>query len=246
MKNVQAVCECALVRFFRERWPWRHSLGVSPSRLAALVEQCGAKPWDSYAILRRMWRRHVCIACGWIADYAPREASVFEPGCGNGNNLLWLASRGFQHVSGADCDSAALRLCVALQKEMGLSFPVFEDDCLRPTYPTSRQDIILSVNWLYHIPGASLDIFLETYLQHLDDDGMIVCDVVDSAYNKEKDNIWHTRDRKKPVHERRPSEYTFRMSQAEVAETASRHGLRVARRARTYAVPQRMVYMLSR
>jgi 2-polyprenyl-3-methyl-5-hydroxy-6-metoxy-1,4-benzoquinol methylase len=160
--------------------------------------------------------------------------------------LLWLASRGFRTISGTDIDNTALNLCRALQKEMGLSFPVLQDDGMQPKYPTRQQDVILSVNWLYHIPHASLDAFLENYLPSLKNNGVIICDIIDSAYNKVKNNSFHSEDAKKPQHERRPSEYTFRMSHLEVAETAKKYGLHIMRQAGVYAIPQRRVYMLSR
>ena len=235
-----------LGRLFSERWPYRHKIDINPFRLQELVEQCGAKPFHVRAINKRIWRRHVCIACGWIADHCPRGVSIFEPGCGAGSNLLWLASRGFQTISGADIDSTALNLCRALQKEMGLSFPVFQDDGMQPKYPTQPQDVILSVNWLYHIPHASLGIFFEKYLPYLKHDGVVICDIIDSAYNNEIDNNCHSEDVAKPQHERRPTEYTFRMSQLEVSETAAQYGLHILRHARIYAIPQRRVYMLSR
>ena len=235
-----------LARVFSERWPYRHKIDINPARLRELAARCGTQPWHIRAINTRIWRRHVCIACGWVADYCPREAAVFEPGCGAGANLFWLASRGFRTISGTDIDSTALDLCRALQKETGLSFPVFHDDGMHPRYPAQQQDVIVSVNWLYHIPHASLGIFLENYLPKLKQDGLMICDIIDSAYNEEKDNMYHSADADKPTHERRPSEYTFRMSQREVAETAAKYGLHVLRQARTYAIPQRRVYMLSR
>ncbi|MDR0466870.1 MAG: methyltransferase domain-containing protein [Deltaproteobacteria bacterium] len=225
---------------------YRHKLGIGASRLEELVAQCGAKPWHLGAIKRRQERRHVCIAGYWLAEYAPRDISIFEPGCGSGANLLWLASRGFHNVSGADIDGAALELCRALQKELGRHFPVFEDDCMQPRHPAERQDVILSVNWLYHIPNASLGGFLEKYLPSLKDNGVLICDIIDDAYNKVKNNQYHTQDAAKPEHERRPSEYTFRMSRRDVAETASQHGLHILHEAVAYAVPQRKVYMLAR
>ena len=161
-------------RMFLERWPYRHAMPVTPARVRELADQCGMAAWYIHALNTRARRRHVCIACGWQADNFPRGISIFEPGCGCGANLLWLASRGFRTISGADLDGAALNLCRALQKEMGLSFPVFQDDCMSPTQPAQPQDVILSVDRLYHVPQASLGVFLETYLPYLKHDGCTV------------------------------------------------------------------------
>lgn len=235
-----------LMDFARERWPWRHRLPISNERVDALVEAFGASEWHGYALRKRLWRRHVCIACGWIADYAPRTARVFEPGCGGGANLLWLAERGFSNLSGADIDSDALGLCRAFQKELGCSFPVWADNCMKPDKPLQEQDIILSVNWLYHVPGSSLDDFLRCYIPYLSPKGGFVLDVVDSSYNTVKDNAYHTSDGHLPSEKRRPSEYTFRMSVEEVEAAAARHGLRVLRHASTWSRPQRRVFILRR
>ena len=238
--------QCALLEMFSERWPFRHRLKIPSARVKLLVDISKTSSWHAYAINSRHWRRHVCIACGWIADILPREVSIFEPGCGSGANLLWLASQGFHNVSGSDIDESALQLCNALQMETNISFPVWKDDGIQPQLPPQPCNVILSVNWLYHIKGASLDAFVETYLPYLTSRGAIVCDMVDSAFNHVENNMYHTKDWNKPVAERRPSEYTLRMFGDEVAHVAARHGLRIVRHAKIHGVPQRAVYMLAR
>ena len=64
--------------------------------------------------------RHVCIACGWLADSLPRDARIFEPGCGSGANLLWLAQQGFTRLQGADISAEVVALC------RGLHVPVLD------------------------------------------------------------------------------------------------------------------------
>ena len=76
--------------------------------------------------------------------------------------------------------------------------------------------------------------------------GVIICDVIDGAYNRKRNNRFHTDDCELPPHERRPSEYSFRMSQSEVAATAARYGLHILRAARTSGAVPRGVYMLGR
>ena len=235
-----------MIHLFLDRWPFRHRLPISTSRLDMLTKENEVDVWHKYAIRQRHWRRHVCIACGWIVDYLPEDISIFEPGCGSGANLLWLAKRGFTDVSGTDIDTHALQFCSSLQKEMKLDFPVWLDDGIKPCKVTRQYDVILSTNWLYHIDGTSLDHFLGTYIPHLSKFGFIICDLIDNAYNFQKNNMYHSKDWKKPVTERRPSEYTFRMSRHEVVAAAEKYGLRLIRCAKTYNVPQRSVYMLSR
>lgn len=235
-----------ITTFVTERLPWRHKLHISASRVDALVSEYKASDWHAFAIKSRQWRWHVCIACSWIADYAPQSASVFEPGCGSGANLLWLAAQGFTKLSGADIDGDALRLSAALQSEMHYPLMVWEDDCMQPSRLPQEQDVILSANWLYHVPGASLDGFLTTYMPCLSARGGIVLDVVDSSYNLVDGNAYHTKDKDKPESERRPSEYTFRMSVDDVAEVAAKHGLRIWRQTLAGGKPLRRVFMLGR
>lgn len=231
--------------YLKDRWPFGHDLNVSPTLVERLVRASGAEPWHSYAIQSRRWRRHVCAACSWLAEALPRDALIFEPGCGSGANLLWLAQRGFRRLQGTDVQLEALQLCRDLAKEQGCGLDVWRDDAMRPVRPPQAVDAILSVNWLYHIPGASLEGFLRTYRPALRPGGIIVCDVVDKAYDAARGNRYHTSDSHLPEARRRPSEYVFRLSADEVERIAAACGFCVLRRARfLLSRPQRAVYML--
>lgn len=231
--------------YFRDRWPFGQDLHFSPTLVQRLVRSSGAEPWHAYAIGSRRWRRHVCAACSWLAEALPRRALIFEPGCGSGANLLWLAQKGFHRLQGTDLHLEALQLCRGLAKEQGCGLDVWRDDALQPVRPPQAVDAILSVNWLYHIPGASLEGFLRTYRPTLRPGGIIVCDVVDKAYDATPGNRWHTDDTHLPEARRRPSEYVFRLSAADVERIAAACGFCVLRRARfLLSRPQRAVYML--
>ena len=76
----------ALSGYIRDRWPFSHTVRIAG--LENFVERCHAEAWHIYAIKKRIWRRHVCIACGWLADSLPRDARIF-PRCGAGlRNIL--------------------------------------------------------------------------------------------------------------------------------------------------------------
>lgn len=162
----------------------------------------------------------------------------------SGANLLWLAQQGFTRLQGADISAEVVALCRGLSRQTGASLDVWQDDGLAPTRPPRRVDAILSVNWLYHIPGASMESFLRTYRPCLNTGGKIVCDVVDASYNRVTDNEFHTRDRHLPPLRRRPSEYTFRLSREEMENIAARHGFSIVRHTLLRARPQRAVYLL--
>ena len=232
--------------YLRDRWPLGHSLPVPDNFLQAAADQSKAPAWHMEAIARRIWRRHVCIPCGWIARHLPRHSAIFEPGCGSGANLLWLASQGFTRLNGSDIDETVLAFSEALQTQMGHSLNIWQDNALEPSRLPENQGAILSVNWLYHLPGASLDAFFETYKGCLSPKGVFVFDAVSHKYNAVPNNQYHTKDWRKPEDQRRPSEYTFRLSPPEVAELAHRHGFRVLRQTMTHSRPQRSVYMLGK
>lgn len=234
-------------RYLRDRLPFGHGLNVLPEDVTRLMRSTKAEPWHAYAIQNRKWRRHVCAASAWLAESLPREALIFEPGCGSGANLLWLAGQGFNHLQGTDLHLEALQLCRELAALQGHNLDVWRDDAMRPVRPPREVDAILSVNWLYHIPGASLEGFLETYRPTLRPGGLIVCDVVDRAYDGVRNNQYHTNDRNLPQDRRRPSEYTFRLNKAEVADIAAAQGFELLRGTRfLLSRPQRAVYMLRR
>ena len=97
----------SMLDFIRDRWPFSHSVEVGD--IEKLVSRCGADPWHIYAIRNRIWRRHVCIACNWVTDCTEPHSCVFEPGCGSGVNLLWLAQKkGFSNLIGSDISTEAV------------------------------------------------------------------------------------------------------------------------------------------
>ena len=236
----------SMADFFLDRLPLGHSLPITPGTLRMLADMCTVPAWHVEAVHKRMWRRHACIACGWIDRYMPRSASIFEPGCGSGANLLWLASKGFYTLQGSDIDISVLNFSRYLQEELGFAIHTWQDDALHPKKLPEYQDVILSLNWLYHIPGASLNAFLKIYKPCLKRDGIVVIDIIDNSYNKIRNNSFHTNDAKKPLELRRPSEYAFRMSKDEVVEAAAQNGLKVVRSAFINSRPQRTVYILGR
>lgn len=80
-----------ILLYLRDRWPFAHAVKVS--NIEKMVKMCGADPWHIYALKSRIWRRHVCIACNWVTDCTGPNELVYEPGCGSGANLLWLAQK---------------------------------------------------------------------------------------------------------------------------------------------------------
>ena len=238
-----------VLAYLLDRLPFGNSLeGISRRQLSNLMWQSKAPSWHEYAITSRKWRRHACTACRWLNAVLPKDSSIFEPGCGSAANLLWLGQQGFQRLYGSDISDSSLELGQNLASLLSLPLEVWNDDGLNPTrLPTERLDGILSVNWLYHIPSATLGGFLGRYRDSLKIGGYLVCDMVTRQYDKIPGNQWHTKDRKLPEEKRRPSEYTIRLDHAEISSIAIRHGFAVLKSTCfVLSQPQRAVYLLRR
>lgn len=237
-----------LLAYVADRLPFGNSLrGVSREKLKELMRKSRAPQWHGYAIESRQWRRHACTACRWLNETLPKSAAIFEPGCGSGANLLWLAQHGFRRLYGADIEASALELGQDLAADLSLPLDLWKDDSMAPVRLPARLDAILSVNWLYHIPHASLGEFLGRYRDALTMGGYVACDMVTRHYDTVPGNEWHTKDRHLPVEQRRPSEYTLRLDPEEVRSIAVRHGFATVRSTCfTLSRPQRAVYLLRR
>lgn len=237
-----------ILAYLSDRLPFGNSLrGISSEKLEELMRRSKAPAWHEYAIKSRKWRKHACTACRWLKEALPTTASIFEPGCGSGANLLWLGQQGFRNLSGSDIEGGALELGRNLASMLALPLEVWTDDSMNPVRMPEELDAILSVNWLYHIPQASLGDFLALYRETLKIGGYLACDMVTRRYDAVPGNQWHTKDRGLPVEQRRPSEYTMRLDPEEVSSIAVRHGFATLR-STCFALsqPQRAVYLLRR
>lgn len=237
-----------ILAYLLDRLPFGNSLqGISRRQLSNLMWQNKAPSWHEYAIINRKWRRHACTACRWLNAVLPKNSSIFEPGCGSGANLLWLGQQGFQRLYGSDISVGALELGQNLASLLSLPLEVWHDDGLNPAHVPTELDGILSVNWLYHIPGASLGAFLARYRCALKIGGYLACDMVTRHYDRLPGNTWHTKDKNLPEEKRRPSEYTLRLDEPEIRCVACRNGFAVVKSTCfTFSRPQRAVYLLRR
>lgn len=237
-----------LVSYVLDRLPFGNALkGISANGLAALMRKTKAPVWHEYAISHRQWRRHACTACRWLRSVLPADAAIFEPGCGSAANLLWLGQQGFRKLYGSDISPEALELGVELAANLRLPLEIWHDDGLHPARLPHNLDGILSVNWLYHIPGADFGDFLRQYRDSLKPGGYLACDMVTRQYDHVPGNQWHSRDQHLPEAERRPSEYTIRLDPDEVRRIAAQNGFALVRHTCfVLSRPQRAVYLLQR
>lgn len=237
-----------IISYVLDRLPLGNALkGITADGLGALVRRTQAPGWHEYAIRKRQWRRHACTACRWLCGVLPPDAAIFEPGCGSAANLLWLGQKGFRRLYGSDISPQALELGVELAASLHLPLEIWHDDGLCPARLPRDLDGILSVNWLYHIPGANFGDFLRRYRDALKPGGYLACDMVTRHYDRVPGNQWHSNDRRLPEAQRRPSEYTIRLDPEEVRELATRNGFTLVRHTCfLLSRPQRAVYLLQR
>lgn len=233
--------------YIQDRLPCGQKIDIPAEVVDSLACACKTEPWHAYAIHNRHRRPHVYVATRWLAAKLPKNAVIFEPGCGSGVNLLWLAAQGFSRLQGSDLSPEAVALAHELAKVQGLSLDIWQDDSLKPQRMPQDLDGILSVNWLYHVPQATLSGFLNLYAPALKKGGIVVCDMVTHHYNSVENNKYHSKDWKLPAQEKRPSEYTIRHSAAEVAAIAEQCGFYMQRSTcLRLSRPQRAVYELTK
>lgn len=175
----------------------------------------------------------------------PGDASIFEPGCGSGANLLWFGQKGFHRLYGSDIDEKAIDLGNRLSRTLEIPLDLWKDDGLSPDRVPEDLDAILSVNWLYHIEGASVSSFLDTYGPFVKVGGFIAFDMVTRGYDSMPGNQFHTDDQQKmPVEERRASEYKIRLDREELEAIGIRHGFALIHSTCFLLTnPQRAVYL---
>lgn len=223
-------------------WPFNHVLRIK--NIDSYIKMSGVDTWHLYAIKKRYKRPHVCLACSWIDKTLDKGACIFEAGCGSGINLLWLGKRGFMNIYGADLSFEAVALAHSLSNHLNIKMDIKQDNSLYPKYLPKSIDGLLSVNWLYHLPNATLDNFFIAYKPFLSSKAKIVFDMVDASYNEARNNIYHTDDWHLPKEKRRPSEYPLRLSQDEIAGIVELHKFRVVRSARVWGMVPRTVWLV--
>lgn len=219
-----------------------HILPIAPECVRAFVRTSRAESWHSLAIFNRPSRPQVCVPCTWIRDLASPQARIFEPACGSGANLLWLHTQGFENLFGMDISPHAVGLARLLAQHLQAPLHMSIDDALHPKYIPSDIDVLLSVNWLYHIAGVSLEDFFALYMDTIARGGYIIFDIICASYSATRQGPWHTQDLYKAHKYRRQSEYRLRMSCADVEACAARFGCEIVRCQRMYTKPKRWVY----
>ena len=143
-------------------------------------------------------------------------------------NLFWLAQEGFQDLQGFDSDQATVSAATEIIEGCSLPVRVWKDDLRNPKYLGFKTyDVVICINVLRLVPGLVFETFLDTFVSQLKPGGSLVFDMVDARYSENPDSAYNTADWGKPLTQRRPSEFPFRMSDAEVRAACLRKGLSV-------------------
>jgi len=224
--------------------PIQPTLAISTELLEETVRKYQAQDWFIYAAKDRANRWHVCAPSRWIVQNVAKQAIIFETGAGCGLNLLWFAQQGFTHLMGSDLDVKAVSAGRELSAAMNLPIDLWEDDGLNPRMVPDEIDILLALNWTYHVPGFRLADFLRRYRNHIAFQGYLIVDLVDSRFNRIANNQFLTADWHKPLTDRRPSEYISRYSIDDVRTLAQESGYSIEKIMQKKAVIPRVVYVL--
>ncbi|MDR1855822.1 MAG: hypothetical protein LBR22_01485 [Desulfovibrio sp.] len=77
-----------IIQYIKYNLPIDQDIGIQPNEIESMVASCGAERWHIHAVNRRKYRRHACTACEWLVATLNHDATIFEPACGGGMNLL--------------------------------------------------------------------------------------------------------------------------------------------------------------
>lgn len=211
-----------------------------------IIERNNAEPWFIYAFQKRAERWHIWDPCLWICKNISKNGIIFESGCGCAFNLIWLGQRGFRKLSGSDISKSAINAGKELISLAKVNIELWQDDALHPSSLPKNVDVVLALNWTYHLEHFDLKVFLSTYSTGIKDSGYIIIDAIDKTYDRVPNNQYLTSDWGKPEEERQQSEYKKRYSFEEVSEICREEGLIIIK---TFVRPQvvpRIVYILKK
>jgi methyl halide transferase len=105
----------------------------------------GDTPWEDGAVAPTV--------PGLFETWASPGARVLEVGCGLGDNVLWLAQRGYQ-VSGCDISSEAIRQARKRARVTGLEVDLFVADILAGRARVVRPEVVLTRGVLHTFATA--------------------------------------------------------------------------------------------
>ncbi|WP_320005717.1 methyltransferase domain-containing protein [Maridesulfovibrio sp.] len=204
------------------------------------IQKADAQTWYGYAYEKYEELKQCYLPYMWIRNNIARDYKILETGCGAGGVLHFLWHEGFCNLYGHDYDAKAIDAAKRIAQKHGAEMNFEIVDCTTPN-DIGTFDVLLGMNWFYLIDGYDLAQFIRQYSPHVAGEGYLIFDVIDSSYNKNPLNMYHTQDWKIEDGERRPSEYKVRYSTEEVIEIAKENNLSLVENWYVdYTIPRRV------
>ncbi len=197
--------------------------------LKHLVQEHKAQSWFISTAENRLERHELQLAMGWIYAHLEHDAPIFEVGCGSGNNLVWLTTRGYRALGGSDVDDKALQVASGMAASLDADWQLLNASLFRPEHIPSGQALIFAVNCVIYHQDFVLADFLQACARRLRPDGCVLLDQVDASFNGHPCNAWYSPQWHLPEQERtKPSEYRSpRIDRREVEKSAAAAGMEV-------------------
>ena len=100
-----------------------------------------------------------------------RYASIFEPGCANGELSAELAARGDHLLC---CDTAGAAVALASKRLAGFSNVQVEQRWLPEQWPAGQFELIVLSEFCYYLDAADLERLIDRCLDALADNGQLL------------------------------------------------------------------------
>lgn len=219
-------------------------ISLPAGNVQKIIKKHTLEDWFFYSFVNRSGRRHICEPSLWILNNIQKQSVIFENGCGCAFNLIWLAQKGFIHLSGSDISSEAVSAGKEIASLANLNIELWQDNGMNPERLPDCYDVLLALNWTYHVENFNFINFINKNSITLKQNGYIVIDLIDISYNNTPNNEYLTSDWHKPIDMRLPSEYKTRYSYEDVARMVSEVGFEVDHIIKLEQLIPRFVYIL--
>jgi len=238
------------VNFMRRKYRYFRYYKIIDKNILATIQDAvkifNAQLWYIYSYKNFLEREHAFYAYKWIIKSIDKKATILETGCGIGGMLYFLYKEGYKNLSGYDYDEKTVQAGQNVCRNIKANINIIMGDGFNPsqTLSTNKYDVIIGINWIYHVHEYSLDMFITKHIKHLNKNGYFIIDLIDSKYNNVKYNEYCTQDWNKSEAERRASEYVLRYSVDEVKSIANKYRLDVIKIIRINdTVPRNIFFM---
>ncbi|SDU94266.1 SAM-dependent methyltransferase [Pseudomonas mucidolens] len=124
-------------------------------------------PWD----FRQRWYEQRKRALTLAVLTRPHYASIFEPGCANGELSAALATRCDRLLC---CDTAAAAVSLAESRLQGFPHAQVQQRRLPEEWPAGSFELIVLSEWCYYLDHDDLGAMLDRALASLTDDGQVL------------------------------------------------------------------------